>query len=136
MTILLASELSGRLNESVFSTWFLLTVALPALILVPAGYYRSRLTFVGIPIAYIASWIGFAIACKRVAGIQVQIADEHGTWVSDTGLTFAPIFFGTPIAGVVTLFVAAVGIGLYRRPERKEEERSPEPHVPDRPPDE
>lgn len=134
MTVLFASELSGRLSESVFPTWFVLTVASPALILVPAGYYRSRLTFVGIPVAYIASWIGFAIACNRVACIQMRIANEHGTWVSDTGLTFAPFFFGTPIAGAVTLFVATVGIGLYRRPERKEE-CSPEPHVPDRLPD-
>lgn len=48
----------------------------------------------------------------------MRIAEQFGTWISDTGLTFAPIFYGTPIAGIATLFTAAIGTGLFTRPEK------------------
>lgn len=134
MPILLASQMSDRLQSATYSPWFALTFILPALILVPAGYYRTRLAFVGIPVAFVAAWLGFAFACNRVAHNQMIIADEYDTWVSDTGLTFAPFFWGTPISGFATLIVAAVGIGLFHRPEPDSDPPLTQ-HVPNRLPD-
>ena len=113
-----AIEFQALLDGCVWSPWFLLALCLPALILIPCGFCRCRLVFWGIPIAYVASWIGFAIACQSVADEQMRIADQFGTSVSDTGLTFAPFFYGTPFAGVVTLFTSAIAIGLFSRPDK------------------
>ena len=107
------TAMSSRLDAALYSPWFLLTVIIPAVILLPLAWRRSNWLFPAFPCALVASWLAFSVACHCVANAQNRIAIEYGTPISDTGITFAPIFYGIPISLVVTTLLATIATGVY-----------------------
>lgn len=110
-------EMAIRMDAALYSPWFLLTVIVPALILIPCGLRRSRLLFPGILVAWPCSWFAFFFACRRVADTRHQIALEYDAWISDTAITFAPMAYGFPISLVVTILLSTVAVLIFVRTE-------------------
>lgn len=106
--------------------WFIAAYAIPFALIIPASCIRKWLGFVMIPLAFVTSWCMYFTAIRTVAGALNAYSRATGVDFADTGLAFAPIFGGIPVAfmstGIAALMVhfARVAFTPLPRDNKKE----------------
>ncbi|QDT04845.1 hypothetical protein K227x_32420 [Rubripirellula lacrimiformis] len=122
LTEIQPNDYASALDAAIASRWYLLTFLLPALVYLAPAVVRWRYILWLIPIAFIASCVGYFVYWRSIDWALMDYYRRTGYFNSaDTWYVFMPIFRGIPNVLVATTICTLVGWGISRRPKRRTE---------------
>lgn len=117
MTDIQPNDYIDTLSAAIGSWWFYLTYAFPALVYIVPSLRRWRYILALIPIAFIASCVGYIIYWCSIDYTLMDYYHRTGYFnTADTWYVFMPIFRGLPNAIAATVATSLVGWAVSKRP--------------------